>query len=369
MNSQEKARGEVAAQEQGSGKSAVEYYEQIVESLTSGVIALDKDGVVVAANRAACKHLAVPEGSLRKGLCLDDLELPQPFIDVMREVMSTHKPVSRREVVLPEPDGAKKEIGLSGSLLEGPHDFNGVIFLFVDMTERRTLERAAELNRQLAQVGELTAKVVHELRNPLSVIIGMAELIQRGFEPGGRNRKAVDAILREATQLEQSIGQFLGFARPFQLEPRTGPPRAVFDRAVALCEPRAKKKGVTLEAECASDVPEMEADVGKLAQAVGNIISNAIEVVPEGGCVTFRAYRDGPEMVFEVTDNGPGIELEPGEDIFKPFFTKKEGGTGLGLAIVHRIVTAHSGQVTYCNREEGGAQFHVRVPFRKGALR
>ena len=78
------------------------------------------------------------------------------------------------------------------------------------------------------------------------------------------------------------------------------------------------------------------------------------------------ARRDGSDAVFEVLDNGPGIHLKPGEDIFKPFFSRKEGGTGLGLAICHRIVTAHKGTVTFCNKPGGGARFVVRLPLGEG---
>jgi signal transduction histidine kinase len=79
--------------------------------------------------------------------------------------------------------------------------------------------------------------------------------------------------------------------------------------------------------------------------------------------------RQGPDVIFEIADNGPGLQLKPGEDVFDPFFSKREGGTGLGLAICHRIVTAHAGAVSCGDSETGGAKFTVRVPIKKGALR
>jgi signal transduction histidine kinase len=112
----------------------------------------------------------------------------------------------------------------------------------------------------------------------------------------------------------------------------------------------------------------MRVDAVRLAQALANLIGNAVDAVDRGGCVELVARGVEKEMVFEVLDNGPGIHLEPGEDPFQPFFTRKEDGTGLGLAIVQRIVGAHHGNVAFSNREGGGTRFEVRVPLELGAV-
>ena len=143
-------------------------YEQIIDSLASGVLALDKDGRVLVANAAACDHLELPCGTIQRGAFVDELPLPAAFLLKLHTVLNEHRPLDREEVVVPRENGEKKELGFSASLLEGPEPFNGAVFLFVDMTERRALERAAELNRQLAQIGQLIAGVVHEIAQALS---------------------------------------------------------------------------------------------------------------------------------------------------------------------------------------------------------
>lgn len=343
-----------------------DYTQQIINSLTSGVIAVDADGAVVTANRTACEHLHTKGDELHPGVRLDDLPFLGPMVEVFHEVSETREPLLRKEIALELPDGERKEIGLSASLLEGPDPFNGVIFLFIDMTERRRLERAAELNRQLAALGELTAGVVHELRNPVSVISGMAELLMRKLKDDD-GRKTADAIFREAAHIERSISQFLGFARPFQLSPAKCHPRKIGERAFLLCQRRAEAKSVELSLACDNDVPEMSADIERVAQALANIVNNAVDAVARGGSVALHISSDPDEsgdgeIVFEITDNGPGIHLEKGENLFTPFFTKKEAGTGLGLTIVHRTVAAHRGSVRYGNRLEGGARFVVCLP-------
>ncbi len=342
-------------------------FPQIINALSSGVIALDRDGVVVCANRAACAHLGVEPEAIRPGLRLEELALVGPLVDVVREVALTHAPVTRRELVLSLGPGIQKEIGLSASLLEGPEAFNGVVLLFTDMTDRRSLERAAEINRQLASLGELTAGVVHELRNPLSVISGMSELLIRKLSADEGLREIAETIFEEAGGLERAISLFLGFARPFS-EVQVAPcnPEEIIERAVRLCRRRAQDKKVTLMSTVAEDLPRIQADVSRTAQALVNVLNNAIDAAPaETGEVNVRTCVDRAYVLFEVTDNGPGVQLAQGEDLFAPFFTKKEGGTGLGLSIVHRIISAHGGSISYRNREEGGVRFEIRLPIRR----
>jgi signal transduction histidine kinase len=339
-----------------------EIEETIIDSLSSGVIVFDAEPRLLLANHAAAQNLDVSLDALARGALVSELPLPDEFRKFVEGALNARRPLERKEVVIRDPDGSKKEIGLSGALLRGPAEFNGMVFLFVDMTERRALERAAELNRQLAQIGGLTAGVVHELRNPLSVIGGLAELVARKTDETDPRRKNVLAIIEESHRMEQSISQFLGFARPFELDPTLCGPRAIVQRAIALAHARAEKKAVTVELKPGPALPEIRADLNMLAQAVNNIITNAIDAVRPGGKIELIVRNDDDEIVFDILDNGPGVHVGEKEDIFSPFFTKKESGTGLGLAICHRIVTAHGGNVSYKNREEGGAQFTVRIP-------
>jgi len=357
-----------------SGKGTVlggaigsELYRHVIDSLTSGVIALDKDGIIITANRAACVHLNADAATLRPGKRLETIPYAEQFVDVMRHMISTREPMTRHEIMLTQEDGSRKEIGLSASLLGGKDEFAGVIFLFTDMTERRRLERTAELNRQLASIGELTAGVVHELRSPLTVLSGTTQLLLRKLDSNDPCRRLAENMYRETLKLEKLISQFLGFAKPFELEVALCRPESVAARAVELCGLRAQNKGVALHQSCAPDLPEIQADADKAAQALANILNNAIDAVSEGGETALRVYRDGDVIVFEISDNGPGIHLGPDEDLFTPFLTKKKDGTGLGLAIVHRIVIAHRGSVSYSNRIEGGAQFDVRLPIERAA--
>lgn len=337
-------------------------YEQIVSSLASGVLAADADGIIITANAAASKHLNVASESLKPGMPLSAIpEASIPLIRLMDELRAHRETLSRREITLTTPEGMTV-LGITVSPLQGPADFNGGIFLFLDITELRRLEKTAELNRQLAQIGELTAGVVHELRNPLSVISGMAELlIRKSVDDDPVHTKAC-TILSEAAQMEQLVSQFLSFARPFSLKPEPCSPAAVAERSVALATPVAETCKITLCCSVEAGLPEILGDLPKLAQAFSNILRNAVEVSPPGKVVNFSAAVSGEHIVFRIEDEGPGIHLEPGDDLFSAFFSKKAGGTGLGLSIVHRIISAHGGTITYGNNAEAGAYFEVLLP-------
>lgn len=337
------------------------YHEQIVASMTSGVMCVDKSGTVVTVNPAARRILGLDLESLFPGSPLEKTRGLHTFAELLGELSMTLEPVSRREFEQQTPRG-KRILGATCSLLEGPETFNGVIFVFSDITMVRELERAATLNRQLAQIGELTAGVVHELRNPLSVITGMAELLTRGLESDPKLHGRANTIVEEAVHLEKLISKFLSFAKPFDVERSPCAPISLVARATQLCDRLATERGVTMRRSCSDNLPPIFVDQSKMSQAISNLIRNAIEAMKGGGTVMVSVRPDDDAVSFTVSDTGPGIHLEEGEDLFSPFFSKKADGTGLGLSIVHRIVSAHGGTVRFENRDEGGAAFIVSVP-------
>lgn len=340
-----------------------ELYEQILSSLSSGVLAVDAQGSVVTANPAAAHHLNVAADSLYPGQRLDAVPgAATSLLPLLEELRARERTVSRREVAVTTPEG-QKVLGVTASPLQGEAGFHGAIFLFIDLTELRRLEKTAELNKQLAQIGELTAGVVHELRNPLSVIAGMSELLLRKSAPGDAVHAKAETIFNETRQMELLVGQFLSFAKPFELSQSLCSAADLLDRSVALVASLAGNKGVAVETTLALGLPELHVDPAKMAQALSNILRNAIEVSGAGSVVRIDVSSDSQRLLLRVSDEGPGIHVAEDDDLFSAFFSKKEGGTGLGLSIVHRIVTAHEGEVTYGNNDGGpGAWFEISLP-------
>jgi len=333
----------------------------IVASLSGGVLATDMDGRILLANPAAEQHLGLPRDALAPGARIHAIEALAPFRALFERLLDERRTVTREEIELIV-GGTPRVLGVTASLLRDEIEDHGVVFSFTDLTRIRELERAAELNRQLAQIGELTAGVVHEIRNPLSVIGGMAELLQRQLPDDSALREKSQIIVQEVESLERMVRDFLSFSKTHRLEKLPCSTETLIDRVRRQSERLAREHGVQLEIRAFNAPPQFTGDLSKLVQALGNLIRNAIEVSPEGGSVTLGVRKHSKGVLFEVEDQGPGIHLQPGENIFSPFVTSRDGGTGLGLSIVHRIVTAHEGEIAHENRKEGGARFEVWLP-------
>lgn len=335
----------------------------IVSGLTGGVLATDMQGTILLGNPAAERHLGLTEGTCRLGGNIESIEAMAPFLPLLQRLQDSQEPISRAEIEV-SVEGQRRVLGVTASIMSEAGGIHGIVFLFSDLTRVRELEQAAELNRQLAQIGELTAGVVHEIRNPLSVIGGMAELLHRklGELPELQEKSAV--IMQEVEGLDKLIREFLSFSSTHRIERLPCTAEALIDRVRKQVERIARERNVRLDMKLPAAPILFTGDMSKLVQAVGNLARNAIEVTPGGSRVVLSAKRDGEVVVVEVQDEGTGIHLKPGEDVFSPFFTKKDGGTGLGLSIVHRIVSAHGGEIHYANRPEGGARFTLRLPER-----
>ncbi|HOV60323.1 MAG TPA: ATP-binding protein [Candidatus Hydrogenedentes bacterium] len=333
----------------------------VVHALPSGVVALDRHGLVLTANPAAERFLGLAAGSLRRGIPFWSFWQTEPFREMVEALWSAGKALTRRELTLEQGEEARI-LGASVSfLMEGGRP-GGVILIFTDLTRVRELEAVAETNRQLAQIGELTAGVAHELRNPLGVIGGMAELIARRAAGQPVLEEPARGIVAEVRQMERLIAHFLDFAKPFSLETRRCSVEEVAEHAVKLVQPVATKAGVVVRLERAEIVAPLLADEARLAQSLCNLIQNAVDVTPRGEEVRVRFGATEEHAFFQVFDRGPGVRVPKGKNIFAPFYSNKEGGTGLGLPIAMRIADAHGGRITYTNLPNRGACFELRVP-------
>ena len=228
-------------------------------------------------------------------------------------------------------------------------------------------------SERLATIGQMSAKVSHEVRNPLSSISLNAELLEDELQglPGGRRAEAanlVAAIRSQVDVLSAVTEEYLRFARlpkPKLEDAAIGP--VILDLAEFVREELGARK-VALVLEVANGLPTLRLDAGQIRQALLNLIRNAVQAMPDGGMITVGAVEQQaagsgqPAVFIEVRDTGTGISAENLDRIFEPFFTNKEGGTGLGLAISSQIAQDHGGNLTCENAPGGGAIFRLILP-------
>ena len=246
----------------------------------------------------------------------------------------------------------------------------------------RQLQRAeadARRSERLAALGQMSAGLAHEIRNPLGVIKGSAEILSRELE--GASPLAVEMagyISSEVNRLNAFIGRFLDFARPTHLELRPQSVGAILDHAVASVQNQYPEAGVRVARNDANGLPLVLADEQLCERIFVNLIENAFQAMreqtsPAGGhtlkistMAESSRGQNGVGIIFE--DTGPGVPPEAREQIFNPFFTSKKDGVGLGLAIVAKIVDDHHGWIRLESTAlNGGARFHVFLPAAEAA--
>ncbi len=218
------------------------------------------------------------------------------------------------------------------------------------------IERRLEDQRRLGALGEMSAVLAHELRNPLASLKGHAQLLAERLTAGGGERSKADLVVREAQRLEALTSDLLDFARSGPTDLQPADPVAL----LASCAEEVAPGGFVMHAGAAPSTWRM--DESRMRQALVNVLRNAHQASPEGTRPEATVGRSNGSLVFTVRDFGAG--LAPGDEkrIFSPFYTTRTSGTGLGLAVALRVVELHGGTITAGNHPDGGAVFRIAIP-------
>lgn len=230
--------------------------------------------------------------------------------------------------------------------------------------ERARLHKQLMHADRLATIGQLAAGVAHELNEPLSSILGFAQLIKRDPEMPEGARQDVQKIVTASLHAREIIRKLLLFAR--QTPTFKGPVNLnnVILEAIDLFKHHFEKEGIELSCVLCPELPVLAADAGQLTQVLVNLVVNAVQAMPEGGRLVVRTREQDGHVVCTVEDTGVGMTAEVLDRLFVPFFTTKEvnRGTGLGLPVVHGIVTSHGGTIEVASTPGKGTMFTIRLP-------
>lgn len=219
---------------------------------------------------------------------------------------------------------------------------------------------------RLSVMGETSAIVAHELRNPLVAIGGFARSLLRGMPENDPNREFAKIITEEVDRLERIIHDLLDFIRPQKMMRRFVPVDRVVDEVLAKMRGQFQEARIVLERDLRADGAETSCHPGEIQQVVQNLIVNAIQAQPDGGTVKVHSRALEGGILVQIEDQGPGFAKEVAEKMFTPFFTTKTTGSGLGLTICAQIIKAHGGVLRAENRPEGGARLSFILPLPRG---
>jgi len=247
--------------------------------------------------------------------------------------------------------------------------------LRTEMEERKRLEQAKLQAERLGVVGSMAAQVAHEIRNPLGSISLNLDLIGEelhAFEnSNGRSTTESQVLLREmrsqVLRIRQVLQEYLRFARMPKSQRAAVSLPAFLEEKLNFVQPLLDQKHVNLSRTFDPNLPPVQVDAEQLWEAILNLITNALDAMPDGGNLTVSAQRHGAEALVSISDNGHGMTEEEARHLFVPFFTTKSDGTGLGLAYTQRVVNEHGGKINCATKRGQGSTFSIQLPLAASA--
>jgi two-component system, sporulation sensor kinase E len=340
-----------------------DYTQSILRSITSGVLTVGPDGSVTTANPAAERMLGMSEFEM----------VPRPISLLFRtdggisgdveKVLAGRLPLALREATLTTSAGREVHVQSSTSRMRAVGGtVLGAVVTLEDVSDIKALTDQLIRADRLAAMGELTAGVAHEVRNPLGVIRASVQLLEDAQCDAARIHDAAEVIKQEIDRLDKVIKALLDFGRPSKPTLVRADLNELLQDVVLFTTRFARQSDVRIEQHLAEDLPFVDGDPDQLKQVFLNLVTNAVQAMEaQGGTITLTTRASGEYVQVSVADTGPGISPEDAPKVFDPFFTKRAEGTGLGLTIVHRIIDEHEGRIEVESSPDGTV-FDVTLP-------
>ncbi len=369
-SSQNRARAEQAESALDEAEHGRLLQRALLEGMLDPVLVIDQLGTVKQVSRSVREVFGYTNEDLLG--CNIKMIMPEPhlsqhddYLRRYRETGETHILGSTREFQVVHKNGDLVDIELSVCRVDATgHAEPLFVGSFRDITERKRRERReVSMLRALATLGESTAQIVHEIKNPITAV-NMA-LRAVADQLGEDQEEILGELVSRMQRLETQMRQSLAFARPLELVYTPLEARPLFEDVGQFLRPMLTRAGVELDIDVEPGTPIFHADSRRIEEVLSNLVANAMEMLEPGGRILLTASLADPATIsLRVEDDGPGISPSVRHTLFQPFVTTKEEGTGLGLPICRRIMEDHDGSLDAeeCSANLGGASFRVLLP-------
>jgi len=341
-------------------KLAEQELENIFESISDMVYFVTEDYVVKSINKAVSRRLGKSPEEIIGKKCYEVFHsMGEPWTKCPH-----HKTVETRTSFVEEvedPFLGGTCIISSSPIFDTAGAFIGTVNIVSDVTELRNLRERVIKTERMAALGEVAARVAHEIRNPLVSLGGFAKRLEKRLDGG--LKEYADIIAKEVGRLEMILNEILGFVKEARIMKETVNAGRILEEVIATMQAEIEDKGVVFVKEFGEPI-DIFVDPNRMKDAMLNILKNSVQAVDPGGMITVKTYRKENECVFEIADTGSGISEADKASIFDPFFTTKKSGTGLGLTITHRIIEEHAGRIEVRSEPGKGSIFSVFIPLK-----
>ncbi|MCX8065814.1 MAG: ATP-binding protein [Candidatus Hydrogenedentes bacterium] len=329
--------------------TTTEYLTNLLESISDGVIAIDLNGKISIFNRSAQQIL---------GYSLEEVVgkhfekvFGRTFLPNTRS-LKPNKLKAKSGRMIPIAEKNSNIVNTEGTPI-------GIVKVFQDLTEILELKSSIQQKETLALIGEMSATVAHEIRNPLGGIRGFASLLAKDIPTTDTKYKYVEKIIQGIQTLEKIVNDLLEYTRPLEIHYNQINLFKTIQESIEILNP--DKRRISIDIKCPKTI-EILGDENKLKQVLRNIFTNSIQSIKNKGKITTSVENENNFVKIEIKDTGCGIKEDVLPKIFSPFFTTKEKGTGLGLAISQKIIGAHGGQIKAESKYGKGTKITIWLP-------
>jgi two-component system sensor histidine kinase PilS (NtrC family) len=340
-------------------------HERIVESIRSGLVTTDLDGLIYTFNAAAEEITGYTAEALRGKDVSILFGTLTPKVDESLRAAEAGATSPRYEADCLTADGLRLRLGYSIFPLFGETGARtGLVITFQDLTQVRALEETSRRQDRLAAVGRVAAGIAHEIRNPLAAMRGSIQVLRSEMNGDPAQAELMEIVLRESDRLNHIITDFLTYARPRPVSLADTDLREPLSETFTLLRHSPETRdGHTIEEDFPDAPVRVQADAAGLRQVFWNLARNALSAMPAGGTLRVELRPTNYSRVrITFTDTGQGMSPEQVERLFEPFSSSTTGGTGLGLSIVYQIIRDHGGTINVRSREGNGTTIIIELP-------
>src|SRR5579859_874432 len=339
-----------------------ENMNSVMAGLEDGLLLFTRDARAVMVSPAAEKFLGAPAGEFLGRRITDIFPPGHPLRDALR-IEGDELSEITADAELETSEGPKR-VNVSVQAIQEGGERMGALVTLRDLDSLESIDTQLKVSERLAALGNITAGVAHEVKNPLNSMRLWLENLKESLpaDADANSQQAVQVLDKEIDRLDTVVKRFLDFTRPMEVKLEQTQLSQLLGEVLEVAQPQLQKANVEMVQSLPADVPEVFVDRDLLKQAVLNLVLNAVDAMPGGGQIRLNLTRRAEMAEISVADTGKGIALENRQKIFQLFFTTRPGGSGIGLASTFRIVQLLNGSIDFKSEVGRGTTFRIELP-------